>query len=108
MTQLSHHWANPEKTITETCTPMFIIALFTIDRTWMQPRCPSTVEWIKMLWYIYTMEYYTAIKRNAFDLVLIRWINLEPIVQSEVCQKEKDMYINVYLAYISEKAMALD
>ena len=54
------------------------------------------------------MEYYTAIKRNAFDLVLIRWINLEPIVQSEVCQKEKDMYINVYLAYISEKAMALD
>ena len=74
----------------------------------MEATCPLTEECIKKLWYIYTMEYYTAIKRNAFDLVLIRWINLEPIVQSEVCQKEKDMYINEYLAYISEKAMALD
>ena len=78
---------------------MFIIALFTIDRTWMQPRCPSTVEWIKMLWYIYTMEYYTAIKRNTFESVLMRWMNLEPIIQSEVSQKEKVKYrilMNIY------------
>ena len=71
---------------------MFIAALFTIARTWKQPRCPSTDEWIKKLWYIYTMEYYSAIKRNAFESVLIRWMNLEPIIQSEVSQKEKDKY----------------
>ena len=64
----------PEKTRIEkdTCNPMFITALFTIPRTWKQPRCPSTDEWIKMLWYIYTMEYYSAIKRNAFESVLMR------------------------------------
>ena len=71
---------------------MFIAALFTIARTWKQPRCPSTDEWIKMLWCIYTMEYYSAIKRNIFESVLMRWINLEPIIQSEVSQKEKDKY----------------
>ena len=68
---------------------MFIEALFTIARKWKQPRCPSTDDWIKKLWYIYTMEYYSAIKRNTFDSVLIRWINLEPIIQSEVSQKNK-------------------
>jgi len=61
-------------------------------RTWKQPRCPLTDEWIKKLWYIYTMEYYSAIKRNSFDSVLMRWMNLEPIIQSEVSQKEKDKY----------------
>ena len=76
----------------DTCIPMFIAALFTITRTWKQPRCPSTDEWIKKLWYIYTMEYYSAIKRNAFESVLMRWMNLEPIKQSEVSQKEKDKY----------------
>ena len=60
--------------------------------TWKQPRCPSTDEWIKKLWYIYTMEYYSVIKRNAFESVLMRWTNLEPIIQSEVSQKEKDKY----------------
>ena len=65
---------------TDTCTPMFIAALFTIDRTWKQPRCPSTDEWIKKLWYLSTMEYYSAIKRNAFESVLMRWMNLEPII----------------------------
>ena len=70
---------------------MFIAALFTIARTGKQPRCPSTDEWIK-LWYIYTMEYYSAIKRNTFESVLMRWMNLEPIIQSEVSQKEKDKY----------------
>ena len=73
-------------------TPMFISALFTIARTWKQPRCPSTEKWIKRLWYIYTMEYYSAIKRNAFESILMRWMNLEPIIQSEVREKEKDKY----------------
>ena len=59
---------------------------------WKQPKCPSTDEWIKKLWYIYTMEYYSAIKRNTFDSVLMRWMNLEPIIQSEVSQKKKDKY----------------
>ena len=71
---------------------MFTAALFTIARTWKQPRCPSTDEWIKKLWQIYTMEYYSAIKRNTFESVLMRWMNLEPIIQSEVSQKEKDKY----------------
>ena len=83
----------PEETKIEgdTCIPVFIAALFTIARTWKQPRRPSTNEWIKMLWYIYTMDYYTAIKRNAFESVLMSWMNLE-LIQSEVSQKEKDKY----------------
>ena len=67
---------------------MFTAVLFTIARTWKQPRCPSTDEWMKKLWYIHTMEYYSAIKRNKFKSVLMRWI----IIQSEVSQKEKDKY----------------
>ena len=59
---------------------------------WKQPRCPSTDEWIKKSWYIYTVDYYSAIKMNAFASVLVRWMNLEPIIQSEVSQKEKDKY----------------
>ena len=79
----------PDETKTEkdTCTPLFIAALFTIARTWKQPRCPSTDEWIKKL-YIYTMEYYSAIKRNAFESVLMRWMKLEPIIQCEVSQRK--------------------
>ena len=76
----------------DTCTPMFIAALFTIARTWKQPRCPLADEWIRKLWYIYTMEYYSAIKKNAFESVLMRWIKLEPIIKSEVSQKEKHQY----------------
>ena len=71
---------------------MFIAALFTIARTWKQPRCLLTDEWIKKLWYIYTMEYYSAIQKNAFESVLMRWMNLEPIIQNEVSQKEKGKY----------------
>ena len=84
----------PEETRVEidTCIPLFISALFTITTTWKQPRCPLIYEWIKKLWYIYTMEYYSAIKRDAFESVLMRWMNLEPITQSEVSQKEKDKY----------------
>ena len=67
---------------------MFIASLFTIARTWKQPGCTLTDEWIKKLRYIYTMEYYSVTKRNAFESVLIRWMNLEPIIQSEVSQKE--------------------
>ena len=74
------------------CIPLFIAALFTIARTWKQPRFLLTDEWIKKLWYVYTMEYYSAIKRNAFESVLMRWMNLESIIQSEVSQKEKDKY----------------
>ena len=62
------------------CTPMFIAALFTIARTWRQPRCPSAKEWIRKLWYIFTMEYYSGIKKNAFESVLMRWMKLEPII----------------------------
>ena len=67
---------------------MFITALFTIARTWKQHRGLSADEWIRKLWYIYTMEYYSAIKKNAFESVLMRWMKLEPILQSEVSQKE--------------------
>ena len=70
-----------------TCIPLFTEALFTTARTWKQPRCASTDEWRKKLWYIYTMEYYSAIKRKAFESVLMRWMNLEPIIQSEVSQR---------------------
>ena len=96
MTQQSHYWTcTPRKPETEqdTCTPRFTAALFTIARTWKKPRCPLADEWIRKLWYIYTMEYYSAIKRNAFESVLMRWMNLETVIQREVSQKEKDKYL---------------
>ena len=71
---------------------MFIAALFIIARTWKQPRCPTADEWIRKLWYIYTMEYYSAIQKDTFESVLMRWMKLEPIIQSEVSQKEKHQY----------------
>ena len=85
---------HPEETRTErdTCTPMFIAVLFTIAGTWKQPRCPSADEWIKKIWYIYTMDYYPAIKRNTFESVLMRWMKLQSIIQRGVSQKEKDKY----------------
>ena len=76
----------------KTCISLFIATLCTIAKTWKQARCPSTDEWIKKVWYICTVECYSAIKRNAFESVLMRWMNLEPIIQSEVSQKEKDTY----------------
>ena len=76
----------------DTYTPMFIAALFIIARTWKQPSCPSADERIRKQWYMYTMEYYSAIKKNAFEPVLMRWMKLEPIIQSEVSQKEKQQY----------------
>ena len=74
------------------CTPMSIAALFIIATTWKQPRRPSADEWIRKPWYIYTMEYYSVIKKNTFESVLMRWMKLEPIIQSEVSQKEKHQY----------------
>ena len=76
----------------DTCIPMFIAALFIIARTWKQHRCPSADEWIRKLWYIYTMEYYSAIRKNTFESVLMRWMKLKPIIQSEVSQKDKEHY----------------
>ena len=76
----------------DTCTPIFIAALFTIARTWKQPRCPLTDEWIRKLWYIYTMEYYSAFEKNTFESVLMRYMKLEPIIQSEVSEKENHQY----------------
>ena len=82
----------PEETKIEndTCIPLFIAAVFTIARTWKQPRCSSTDEWIKKLWYIYATEYYSFIKRNKTESVVVRWMNLEPVTESEVGQKEKN------------------
>ena len=71
---------------------MFIVALFTIARTLKQLNCPSTDEWIKKMWHIYTMEYYSAIKRNEIELFVVRWMHLESVIQSEVSQKEKNKY----------------
>ena len=84
----------PEKTIIqkESCTTMFIAALFRIARTCKQPKCPSTDEWIKKMWHIYTMEYYSARKRNETELFVVSWMDLETVIQSEVSQKEKNKY----------------
>ena len=71
---------------------MFTAALFTTARTWKPPRCPWAYEWIRKLWHTYTMEYYSAIKRKTCESVLMRWMNPETIIQSEVNQKEKDKY----------------
>ena len=92
---------HPEETRIErdTCTQVFTAAPFTIARTWKQPRCPSADKWIRKLWYIYAMECYSAIKRNASESVLMRWMKQEPIIQSELSQKEKHKYwilTNIY------------
>ena len=71
---------------------MFIAALFTIARTWKQPRCPLTDEWIKKMWYIYTMAYYPAIKRNEIESFVVMWMNLESVIQSEVSQKKRNKH----------------
>ena len=96
----------PEKTIIQkdSCTTMFIAALFTIARTWKQPKCPLTDEWMKKMWHIYTMEYYSAIKRNKTELFVVRWMDLESVKQSEVSQKEKQiLYANTYIWNLKKK-----
>ena len=86
---------------------MFIATLFTIARTWKQPRCPLTDEWIKNLWYIHTMEYYSAIKRKTFESVLMRWMNLEPIIQSEI-RKRKTNIIHQHIYMESRKMLLMN
>ena len=86
---------------------MFIAALFIISRTWKQPRCPSADEWIRKLWYIYTMEYYSTIKKNSFESLLMRWIKLEPIIQSEVSQKDKEHYSILTHIYMEFRNMIM-
>ena len=78
---------------------MFIAALFTITRTWKQTKCPLTDEWIKKMWCMYTMEYYSAIERNETELFVVRWMDLESFIQSEVSQKEKNKYHMLTLIY---------
>ena len=85
---------------------MCIAALFTIARTWKQPMCPSTSEWIKKMWHIYTMEYYSAIKRNEIELFVVRWMDLETVIESEVSQEEKNKYgmlTHIYGIYKKKK-----
>jgi hypothetical protein len=79
----------------DTCSTMFIAALFIIARSWKEPRCPSTEEWIQKMWYIYTMEYYSAIKKNEFMKFLGKWLDLEGIILSEVTQSQKNSH-NMY------------
>ena len=104
MTQQSHFWAytprNPK--LKETLYPNVhhsAVHCYIIARTWKQPRCPSADEWIRKPWYIYTMEYYSAIRKNTFELVLMRWMKLEPIIQSEVSQKKNKTKQNTNTVY---------
>ena len=94
MTLQSHSWAYQEKNVVQkdTCTPMFIAALFIIAKTWKQPKCPSTEEWIKKMWYIYTMGYYSVIKKNEIMPFAATWLDLEIIILNEVSQTEKEKY----------------
>ena len=89
---------NPDKTVIRkgTCTPMFTAALFTIAKTWKQPKCPWTDEWLKKKWYMYTMEYYSAIKKNEIMPFAATWMDLEIIILSKVSQ-EKDKYHTISL-----------
>ena len=86
---------------------MIITALFTIAKTWKQPRCPLGDEWIRKLWYIYTMEYYSAIKKNTFESILMKWMKLEPIIQHEVSQKEKRQYSALKHIYMEFRKMVM-
>ena len=79
----------------DTCSTMFIAALFIIARSWKEPRCPSTEEWIQKMWYIYTMEYYSAIKKNEFMKFLAKWMDLEGIILSEVTHSQRNSH-NMY------------
>ena len=89
----------PEKNIIQkcSCTPMFIAALFTVAKTCRQPKCPSTDEWIKKMWYIYTVEYYSTITKNEIVPFAATWMDLEIIILSEVNQTEKDKYHKISL-----------
>ena len=92
---------------------MFTAALFTIARTLEQPKCPSSDEWIQKMWHIYTMEYYSAIKRNEMEVFVVRWMDLESVIQSEVSQKEKNknniyVYANTYIWNLKKKMVLMN
>ena len=89
MTQQSHYWAYTLRK--DKCTPMFIAALFTIARTWKPPKHPLTDEWKKMMWYIYVMEYYSALKRSKIGSFVVMWMDLESVIQREVSQEETNI-----------------
>ena len=92
----------PEKTIIqkESCTTMFIAALFTIARTWKQPKRPSTEDWIKKMWYIYTMEYYSATKRNKIVPFAETWMDLETVIKSEVRKRKTNiLWYHLYVEF---------
>ena len=112
MTQQSHCWSyTPRKPdLKEMWVPNVHCSTVKIARTWKQPRCPSADEWIRKLWYIYTMEYYSAIKNNTFESVLMKWMKLEPIIQSEVSQKKKNtntVYQHIYMEFRKMVMMTL-
>ena len=94
MIQQSHSWANIQTRLSfkKIHAPLFIAALFTIAKIWKQPKCPSTDDWIRKMWCIYTMEYYSAIKKNKIMPSAATWMELETLTLSEVSQKEKDKY----------------
>ena len=95
MTQQSHSWAYIRTKLSlkkDTCTCMFTAALFTISKTWKQPKCPLTYNWLRKMWYVYTMEYYSAIKQNEIMSFAATWMELKTLILSEVSQKEKDKY----------------
>ena len=96
---------HPEKTIIrkDACTPIFTAALFTIARTWKHPQCPSTEKWIKKMWYVYTMEYYSSIKKKKTVPLAETWIDLEIVIQSKVSQKEKNEYHDITYMWNLEK-----
>ena len=80
-----------------TCTPMFIATMTTIAKLWKEPRCPSTDEWIKKIWYIYTMEYYASIRKDEYPTFVSTWMGLEEIMRSEISQAERANYLMVSL-----------
>ena len=92
----------------DTCTPVFIAAWLTVARTQKQLRCPSTDEWIKKFCYIYTIEYYSAIKRIAFESVLVRWMNPEPVIQCEISQTWKNKYCILTCVWKSRKMILMN
>ena len=87
---------------------MFTAALFTTARTWHQPKCPSTDEWIKKMWHIYIMKYYTAIKRNEIELFVVRWMDLESVIRSEVRKRKTNtVFLHIYMESKKKKKMVL-
>ena len=87
---------------------MFIAALFTIARTSKQPKCPSTDEWIKKMWHIYTMEYYSAIKTNETELFVVRWMDLESVIQSKSEREKQIPYVNTYIWNLKKKLVLMN